>query len=65
MASNLTRVEIQSGNNSSFWFDNRSSLGRLIDLTGPCGCIDMGININAMLGMLSTLIPLDGVEVSI
>lgn len=43
-------MEIRSGNNSSFWFDNWLSPGRLIDLTGPRGCNDMGININATVG---------------
>lgn len=43
----LTRVEIESGSSTSFWFDIWSPLGKLIDLTGARGCIDLGINIDA------------------
>ena len=46
LASMLTRMEIGNGSYTSFWFDNWSPLGRLIDLTGSRGCITMGIPIN-------------------
>lgn len=36
------KIEICNGS-ASFWFDNWSDLGRLHDLTGPRGTIDMGI----------------------
>lgn len=45
MAHTLTKVEVGSGASVSFWFDNWSLLGRLIDLTGTRGCIDLGIQI--------------------
>lgn len=47
LASTLTQVEVQSGTKTSFWFDSWSPLGRIIDLTGFRGCIDLGIPINA------------------
>lgn len=47
LASALTQVEIQSGTKTSFWFDSWSPLGRIIDITGTRGCIDLGLPINA------------------
>lgn len=43
MARNLHRIVIGNGENMFFWFDNWSQLGRIHDLTGPRGVIDMGI----------------------
>ena len=43
----FVRVEINSGTSSSFWFDDRVPLGRLINLTELGDCIDIGIPINA------------------
>lgn len=42
----LTRVEVKNGAQTSFWFDIWSPLGRIFDLTGSRGCIDLGLNIN-------------------
>lgn len=47
LASSLSRVEINSGSNSSFWFDVWSQIGRIIDLTGERGTMDLGIPINS------------------
>ena len=47
LASQLTRVDIRNGSVTSFWNDHWSSLGKLLDLTGERGCIDLGIPINA------------------
>ena len=49
LASQLTRVDIRNGLMTSFWYDQWSSLGKLLDLTGERGCIDLGIPINATL----------------
>lgn len=43
LAYQLTQVDIQSGSNTYFWWDNWSSLGKLIELTGEGGCIALGI----------------------
>ena len=46
--SRLSILSHKSGDrNTSFWFDTWSPLGKLIDLTGARGCIDLGINIDA------------------
>lgn len=47
LARQLTRVELNEGSSTSFWFDKWSQLGVLIDLTGERGCIDLGIPLNA------------------
>ncbi|KAL9816500.1 putative RNA-directed DNA polymerase [Arabidopsis thaliana] len=47
-AKTMHKVEIKSGSSTSFWFDNWSQLGRLIDITGPRGVIDLGIPLDAM-----------------
>lgn len=47
LAYQLARMEINSGSNSYFWWDNWSPLGRLIELTGDGGCIALGIPINS------------------
>lgn len=43
----FVKVEVRRGNTISFWYDNWSSLGQMIDLTGTCGYIDLGITTNA------------------
>ena len=43
----FVKVEIRSGAATSFWFDEWSSLGRIIDLTQMQGCIALGIKLNA------------------
>lgn len=43
LAFQFMQVEINSGSTTSFWFDNWSPLGRLIELTGERGCIALGI----------------------
>lgn len=40
-------VEVRSGANTFFWYDIWSPLGKLIDITGARGVIDLGISINA------------------
>ncbi|CAA7047329.1 unnamed protein product [Microthlaspi erraticum] len=37
------KVEVHNGQRTSFWYDNWSPLGTLIDITGPRGFIDLGI----------------------
>ncbi|XP_018453472.1 uncharacterized protein LOC108824538 [Raphanus sativus] len=44
MAASLNKIEIQSGASASFWYDDWSSLGRLIDIVGNGGCMAMGIH---------------------
>lgn len=46
-AKSFYRVDVRNGQKTSFWFENWSSLGILIDITGERGCIDMGIPIHA------------------
>lgn len=41
----MIRVEIRSGTKTSFWYDEWSQLGRIIDIIGTRGCIDLGIPI--------------------
>ena len=43
IAKSLYRTEIKNGARTSFWFDNWSDMGRLIDIAGDRGIIDMGI----------------------
>lgn len=43
----LHKMEVKSGNSTSFWYDDWSQMGRLIDLTGPRGVIDLGIPLQA------------------
>lgn len=43
----LSRKMINSGSSSSFWFDYWSQIGRLIELTGERGPMDLGIPINS------------------
>lgn len=45
-AAQLTKMEVDSGSTTSFWFDNWSQLGRLIEITGERGCIIVGIPLN-------------------
>lgn len=40
-------VEVHNGQVTSLWFDNWSSLGRLYDLNGHRGIIDMGITLTS------------------
>ncbi|ANM65692.1 RNA-directed DNA polymerase (reverse transcriptase)-related family protein [Arabidopsis thaliana] len=47
LASGFVKHDIHNGSNTSFWFDNWSKIGRLIDVTGHRGCIDMGITLHA------------------
>lgn len=47
MAMQLTRKEINSGANTSFWYDNWSNLGPLIEFIGERGSMDLGIPKNA------------------
>lgn len=37
-------MKVNDGSSTSFWFDNQSTLGRLEDLTGIRGHIDLGIS---------------------
>lgn len=46
MAQQLTKMEINSGSNTSFWLEEWSPLGKLIDLTGDGGCMALGILLN-------------------
>lgn len=42
-AKSLCKVEVGNGQRTSFWYDNWSELGMLLDKTGERGLIDMGI----------------------
>lgn len=46
-AKEFHRMEVRNGKASSFWYDAWSDMGRLLDLTGVRGCIDMGISLKA------------------
>lgn len=46
LASQLSRVEINSSSITSFWFDKWLPLGKLIELTGDRGSMDLGIQVN-------------------
>ncbi|XP_024010348.1 uncharacterized protein LOC112085369 [Eutrema salsugineum] len=46
------KMDIQSGEGTFFWYDVWSEMGRLFDLTGPGGVIDMGILLNATIASL-------------
>ncbi|XP_024006569.1 uncharacterized protein LOC112083076 [Eutrema salsugineum] len=46
-------MDIQGGDTTNFWFDTWSDLGRIIDITGPCGIIDMGIPATATIALLT------------
>ncbi|XP_056858087.1 uncharacterized protein LOC130507391 [Raphanus sativus] len=46
-AKDFHRMKVGDGNNTSFWFDSWSSMGRLLDLFGTHGCIEMGIPLNS------------------
>lgn len=39
-------MDVNNGASTSFWFDQWSSLGRLIDITNGGGMIDLGIKLN-------------------
>lgn len=43
------KVDVKNGRNTSFWFDEWSMLGTLMELTGTRGIIDMAISGNAIL----------------
>ncbi|KAG7556371.1 hypothetical protein ISN44_As11g024100 [Arabidopsis suecica] len=45
IAASLNRIEVYNGASTSFWFDNWSPMGRLLDLTGSRGSRDLGIPI--------------------
>lgn len=47
LAQQLTKMEINSGSNTSFWLEEWSPLGKLIELTGDGGCMALGIPLNA------------------
>lgn len=40
-------MEVRNGQASSFWYDVWSDMGRLLDLTGVRGCVDMEISLRA------------------
>jgi len=42
----FSRVEVNNGARTSFWFDNWSGMGHLMDVTGQRGQIDLGISRN-------------------
>ncbi|KAL9858138.1 putative RNA-directed DNA polymerase [Arabidopsis thaliana] len=47
IARTLCKVEINNGARTSFWYDDWSDLGRLIESAGDRGAIDLGINKHA------------------
>jgi len=44
IAKDFSKVDIRNGERSSFWYDDWSTMGRLIDVVGERGQIDMGIS---------------------
>ncbi|KAG7583882.1 Reverse transcriptase zinc-binding domain [Arabidopsis suecica] len=44
VAKSFTKVDVGNGNSVSFWFDNWSNLGRLADIVGERGFVDLGIS---------------------
>lgn len=46
-AKDFHRIDVRNGRGTSFWFDVWSDLGRLYELVGARGCIDMGISLSA------------------
>ncbi|CAG7874370.1 unnamed protein product, partial [Brassica rapa] len=60
IATNLTQMEIHNGASTSFWFDVWDvwyPLGKLINLTGLRGCIDLGLHIQVT-GICSAVLSL-------
>ncbi|XP_056850253.1 uncharacterized protein LOC108824527 [Raphanus sativus] len=47
LARSFVKVDVRNGAATSFWFDEWSPLGRILDITHMQGCITLGININA------------------
>ena len=43
----LTKMEVNNGSTTSFWFDRWSQLGVLIDLAGERGSLRLGISMNS------------------
>lgn len=52
IAKSFFRVTVRNGENTSFWYDSWLSMGRLYDVTGLRGFIDMGISSQATVGMV-------------
>ncbi|KAG7547111.1 Reverse transcriptase zinc-binding domain [Arabidopsis suecica] len=44
MAKPFCQVEVGNGETTSFWYDKWSSMGRMVDIVGARGLIDLGIN---------------------
>ncbi|KAG7578526.1 Reverse transcriptase domain [Arabidopsis thaliana x Arabidopsis arenosa] len=44
VAKEFHRMEINSGRNTSFWYDRWTSMGKISDMLGDRGCIDLGIS---------------------
>ncbi|XP_056860224.1 uncharacterized protein LOC130508644 [Raphanus sativus] len=53
-AKDLQRMNVGDGTGTSFWFDSWSPMGRLHDLFGPRGCIDMDIPVNSTVHKVMT-----------
>ena len=53
-AKDLQRMKIGDGRKASFWYDSWSTMGRLYDLFGSRGCIDMGIPSESTVAMVMT-----------
>lgn len=46
LATNFCKVEVNNGSSRSFWFENWSGMGRLLEVVGERGMIDMCISRN-------------------
>lgn len=46
-AKEFHRIEVNNGRGTSLWFDAWSDMGRLFDIVGARGCIDMGLSQSA------------------
>ncbi|KAG7592735.1 Reverse transcriptase domain [Arabidopsis thaliana x Arabidopsis arenosa] len=47
VAASLCKHDVRNGAQTSFWYDDWSDLGKLVDVTGDRGIIDMGISRHA------------------
>lgn len=48
LAHSIQWMKVQSGNQTTCWFDKWNPLGTIHDLTGNRGCVDIGIQLKAI-----------------
>lgn len=52
IAQGFSKSETQNGETTSFWFDIWTPYGRLFDITGSRGCIDLGVRLDAIVDVV-------------